>query len=57
MRYHRIAQIFASRGAMIGKLKELVAEQTELRRRNKLLELWIVKRTKKVSLNVQIATA
>ncbi|XP_011697932.1 PREDICTED: DNA ligase 1 isoform X2 [Wasmannia auropunctata] len=40
-------EIFASREAMLGKLKELLAEQTELRRRNRLLEVWIIKHMRK----------
>lgn len=43
-----LVQIFASREAMLGKIKELLAEQVELRRKNKLLETWINKHMRKV---------
>lgn len=33
---------------MIRKLKEFLAEQAELRRKNRLLEVWITKHMKKV---------
>lgn len=33
---------------MLKKLKELLAEQTELRRKNRLLEVWIIKHMRKV---------
>jgi len=41
-------QIFASREAMLKKLKELLAEQTELQKKNRLLEVWIIKHMRKV---------
>jgi len=41
-------QILASREAMLKKLKELLAEQVELRRKNKLLESWIIAHMRKV---------
>ncbi|XP_012230584.2 cilia- and flagella-associated protein 184-like [Linepithema humile] len=41
-------EIFASREAMITKLKELLAEQAELRRKNKFLEVWIIRHMKKI---------
>ncbi|XP_072742676.1 uncharacterized protein [Anoplolepis gracilipes] len=40
-------EIFASRETMIRKLKEFLVEQTELRRKNRLLEVWIIKHMKK----------
>jgi len=33
---------------MLKKLKELLAEQTELQRKNRLLEVWIIKHMRKV---------
>jgi len=41
-------QILASREAMLKKLKELLAEQTELQKKNRLLEVWIIKHMRKV---------
>lgn len=43
-----VSQIFASREAMIKKLRELMAEQAELQKRNRLLELQIIQDAKKV---------
>ncbi|XP_018316994.1 troponin T, cardiac muscle isoform X2 [Mycetomoellerius zeteki] len=41
-------EIFASREAMLNKLKELLAEQVELRRKNRLLESWIIAHMRKM---------
>lgn len=41
-------QIFATHEEMLRKVKELLAEQTELRKKNRLLEMWIIKYMRKV---------
>lgn len=40
--------MFIDREEMIKKYKELLAEHVELRRKNRLLEAWILKYIKKV---------
>ncbi|XP_070167871.1 LOW QUALITY PROTEIN: cilia- and flagella-associated protein 184-like [Polyergus mexicanus] len=49
-------EIFANRETMIRKLKEFLAEQAELRKKNRLLEVWITKHMKKAQEKVMIPT-
>ncbi|KAG7187677.1 hypothetical protein KM043_016733 [Ampulex compressa] len=42
------AEVLADREATIARLKEVLAEQTELKRRNGLLEFWVAKHLRKM---------